>query len=267
MGNPAGVKRDFEALEKRRMQAICLLEKNDLNQSEVARRLHVCRQTVSRWADEFKAGGKPALKKAGRAGRKPQLSQAERARLEELLVKGPERLGYETPLWTCARVAHLIQTSSESSITGATSGNCLWIWAGAVSGPRDGRASARKTRSGAGDACAGLPLKKSPPARAHDHLHRRKRSKPAAASLPDLVASRRHTRSAVQFQLEDVVGRGRDHLLQLLFPALSRHGEEPAGDRFPGSSAAAHLRTAADRVGPAGRSSERHGTRLHLRTG
>ena len=78
MGNPAGVKRDFEALEKRRMQAICLLEKNDLNQSEVARRLHVCRQTVSRWADEFKAGGKPALKKAGRAGRKPQLSQAER---------------------------------------------------------------------------------------------------------------------------------------------------------------------------------------------
>ena len=109
MGNPAGVKRDFEALEKRRMQAIGLLEKNDLNQSEVARRLHVCRQTVSRWADEFKAGGKPALKKAGRAGRKPQLSQAERARLEEWLVKGPERLGYETPLWTCARVAHLIQ--------------------------------------------------------------------------------------------------------------------------------------------------------------
>src|SRR5207248_3844968 len=117
------------------------------------------------------------------------------------------------------------------------------------------------------DACAGLPLKKSPPARAHDHLHRRKRSKPATASLPDLVASRRHTRSAVQFQLEVVVGRGRDHLLQLLFPALSRHGEEPAGDRFPRSSAAAHLRTAADRVGPARRSSERHRTRLHLRTG
>src|SRR5207253_3203961 len=52
-----------------------------------------------------------------------------------------------------------------------------------------------------------------------------------------------------------------------LFPALSRHGEEPAGDRFPASSAAAHLRTAADRVGPARRSSERHRTRLHLRRG
>src|SRR5204863_5211293 len=93
MGNPAGVKRDFEALEKRRMQAIRLLEKNDLNQSEVARRLHVCRQTVSRWAEEFKAGGKPALKKAGRAGRKPQLSQAERARLEEWLVRDRDGWG------------------------------------------------------------------------------------------------------------------------------------------------------------------------------
>jgi len=26
----------------------------------------------------------------------------------ELLEKGPERLGYETPLWTCDRVADLI---------------------------------------------------------------------------------------------------------------------------------------------------------------
>jgi predicted DNA-binding protein (UPF0251 family) len=45
MGNPAGVKGDFVALEKRRFRAVHLLEKGDLNQSEVARRLHVCRQT------------------------------------------------------------------------------------------------------------------------------------------------------------------------------------------------------------------------------
>jgi transposase len=109
MGNPAGVKRDFGALEKRRMEAIRLLEKRDLNQSEVARRLRVCRQTVSRWVEEFKADGKDGLKKAGRAGRKAQLTEADRARLEELLLKGPEKLGYETPLWTCARVAHLIE--------------------------------------------------------------------------------------------------------------------------------------------------------------
>jgi transposase len=102
------MKRDFVALEKRRFQAVHLLEKGDLNQSEVARRLHVSRQTVSRWADEFRRGGGEALKKAGRAGRKPALSEADRERLQELLLQGPERLAYETPLWTCARVAHLI---------------------------------------------------------------------------------------------------------------------------------------------------------------
>jgi transposase len=26
-----------------------------------------------------------------------------------LLLQGPERLGYETPLWTCPRVTHLIE--------------------------------------------------------------------------------------------------------------------------------------------------------------
>ena len=110
MGNPAGVARDFEALEKRRMKAVRLLEKGDLNQSEIARRLKVCRQTVSRWAEEYNNGGKQALKKAGRAGRKPELSEADLERLGELLKKGPEALGYETPLWTCWRIAHLIES-------------------------------------------------------------------------------------------------------------------------------------------------------------
>jgi transposase len=109
MGNPAGVRRDFDALEKRRMEAIRLLERSSLKQSEIARRLHVCRQTVSRWVEECKAGGKEALKKAGRAGRNPELSEADLERLQELLLKGPEKLGYETPLWTCARVAHLVE--------------------------------------------------------------------------------------------------------------------------------------------------------------
>jgi transposase len=108
-GNPAGVKRDFKALERRRFEAVRLLEKGDLNQSEVARRVHVCRQTVSRWADEFRTGGREALQKAGRADRKAALTESDRKRLEELLLQGPEKLGYETPLWTCARVAHLIE--------------------------------------------------------------------------------------------------------------------------------------------------------------
>ena len=53
MGFPAGVRRDFEALERRRMQAARLLEKG-YSQSEVARRVGAHRQSVGQWAAELK---------------------------------------------------------------------------------------------------------------------------------------------------------------------------------------------------------------------
>ena len=108
MGNPKGVRRDFEALENRRLAAIKLFGE-EFNNSEIGRRLKVCNQTVSRWRKQYEAGGKVALRKAGRAGRKPRLRVADVQRLAELLKQGPERLGYQTPLWTCWRVAHLIE--------------------------------------------------------------------------------------------------------------------------------------------------------------
>lgn len=112
MGNPRGVKRDFEALERRRFEAVKLFGK-DFNNSEIARRLKVSNQTVSRWRKEHQQGGNVALRSAGRAGRLPCLDDQDKARLVELLHQGPERLGYETPLWTCERVAHLIEANFE----------------------------------------------------------------------------------------------------------------------------------------------------------
>jgi transposase len=108
MGNPRGVKRDFEALEQRRFAALRLL-KQGLNQSQVARQLEVASQTVSRWASQAAAGGEGSLRKAGRAGRKPLLNATQLKQLEKRLLAGPEKLGYETPLWTCERVAYLIE--------------------------------------------------------------------------------------------------------------------------------------------------------------
>ena len=67
MGNPAGVWRDFQALERRRMQAARLLE-TGYSQAEVARRAGVHRQSVSRWAADLDESGRTGLKKAGRAG-------------------------------------------------------------------------------------------------------------------------------------------------------------------------------------------------------
>jgi transposase len=108
MGNARGVRRDFEALEQRRLKGLGLLREG-FNQSEVARRLKVCSQTVSRWAKTISESGEKGLKAAGRAGRKPLLDGKQRARLTTRLLEGPEKLGYETPLWTCPRVADLIE--------------------------------------------------------------------------------------------------------------------------------------------------------------
>ena len=108
MGHPAGVKRDFKALERRRLRALRLLDKG-LRQSEVARRLGVAQQSVSRWAQQAAQGGPQALRHPGRAGRKPQLSAEQLTQLEQSLLDGPEAHGYPTPLWTCRRVTRLIQ--------------------------------------------------------------------------------------------------------------------------------------------------------------
>jgi transposase len=108
MGNARGVKRDFKVLERRRREALKLLQRG-YNQSEVSRRVKVCSQTVSRWARAVAEEGERALDAAGRAGRKPLLDARQREQLVDRLLEGPEKLGYETPLWTCNRVAHLIE--------------------------------------------------------------------------------------------------------------------------------------------------------------
>ena len=108
MGNPAGVRRDFEKLEQRRLEAAELLRQG-IHQAEVARRVGVHRQSVSRWAEELKQGGKRALRKAGRAGRRPRLRPEDLRRVKKGLKRGPEVLGYATSLWTSWRVAHLIE--------------------------------------------------------------------------------------------------------------------------------------------------------------
>lgn len=108
MGNPAGVRRDFSQLERRRMEAAGLLRQG-VPQAEVARQVGVHRQSVSRWAQQLEKKGLRGLKQAGRAGRKPELSGEDLRRIERSLKRGPKAFGYTTELWTAARVAHLIE--------------------------------------------------------------------------------------------------------------------------------------------------------------
>jgi transposase len=197
MGNAAGVRRDFDALEKRRFEALRLFERGE-RQSAIARQLKVGRQTVARWVQQYRTHGRAGLKKAGRAGRKPRLSAGDRQRLQGLLLKGPEQLGYETPLWTCPRVAHLIE--QEFGVR-YHQGHVWKVLVGLGWSPQrpEGRARERNEEQTRQWKKTVWPaLKKSsergPPA----GLHRRKRAQPAAASLPHLGSPRTDTHPAIQ---------------------------------------------------------------------
>lgn len=78
-------------------------------QADIARELAVSHQTVSDWHEKWKAGGKKALRAAGRAGRLPKLTKAQLATVERALAKGPKANGFPTELWTLARVAEVIE--------------------------------------------------------------------------------------------------------------------------------------------------------------
>ena len=109
MGFPKGQKRDFDALQRRRLQAATLFDKG-LPPAEVARRCGVSCQSASRWHKAWELGGKPALKKTPQAGRPPRLKPQDLAALKRDLKAGPGEHGFATELWTTQRVAQVIQT-------------------------------------------------------------------------------------------------------------------------------------------------------------
>jgi transposase len=108
MGHPVGVTQNRRQLEQRRMRAARWLARG-VSQAEVARRVGVHRQSVSRWAQQLAEGGRQALKRAPHTGRPPQLSAGDRRRITQGLLRGPAALGYDTALWTAGRVAELIE--------------------------------------------------------------------------------------------------------------------------------------------------------------
>lgn len=90
------------------MRAADLFRKG-VSQADIARELGVCHQTVSDWHAAWEEGGRLALRGAGRAGRPPKLSTDQLKKVERALLKGPAAHGYETDLWTVARIVEVIE--------------------------------------------------------------------------------------------------------------------------------------------------------------
>lgn len=82
---------------------------NGVTLTEAAEALQVSLSSVKRWKKAFRQGGESALEVKRPPGARSRLSNAQRDRLRQMVIAGPLAAGFATDLWTCARVALVIQ--------------------------------------------------------------------------------------------------------------------------------------------------------------
>ena len=95
-------------LEQRRRRAIELLNSGQ-QPVDVARILGVDRRSVRRWNAAYRKAGASGLDARPAPGRPRKLSVRQRKQLETALLKGAKAAGFPSDLWTCPRVAQLIE--------------------------------------------------------------------------------------------------------------------------------------------------------------
>jgi transposase len=101
--------RDFAAMQQRRRTAARLFAAGRLSQAEIARELHVSRQSVSRWYEAWRSDKSRWISGAGGAGRRPRLDEAQLQQVDEALRRGAPAHGFPTNLWTLPRSAMVIE--------------------------------------------------------------------------------------------------------------------------------------------------------------
>ncbi len=94
--------------EWRRLRAV-LLKQQGWYQRDIGQALGVSEETVSRWLARARDGGPAALRTRPRSGHPPKLSAAQKRLIPEFLWHGPEAYGFRGEVWTCARVALVIE--------------------------------------------------------------------------------------------------------------------------------------------------------------
>jgi len=100
------------AKQRARLQAVreraADLFAQGVSPSSVARQLGVARQTAVSWHARWRSGGSAALRSRG-PSRRPTISDRKLPAIEQALLKGAEAQGFDSDVWTSARVAVVIQ--------------------------------------------------------------------------------------------------------------------------------------------------------------
>jgi len=100
--------RDGDLREWRRLQALHLREQG-WHRWDVADALSVTERSVSRWTAVARARGPKGLLSASIPGRPPALSPRQRQLIPEFLWHEAEAYGFRGSVWTCGRIAKVIE--------------------------------------------------------------------------------------------------------------------------------------------------------------
>jgi transposase len=95
-------------LEVRR-QIAARLFKEDMAMADMARCVGASISSIKRWKAAWLRGGLAALAAKPQPPPRCRLSDKQKTQLVEILLQGPVAAGYFTDLWTCARVAQVIE--------------------------------------------------------------------------------------------------------------------------------------------------------------
>src|ERR1051325_8583667 len=94
--------------EWRRLRAWQLFEQG-WKQKDIATALDATQGAVSQWITRAKNAGQDALKRRKAPGAKPKLSAEQKAQIPALLLRGAEAFGFSGDVWTCERIATVIE--------------------------------------------------------------------------------------------------------------------------------------------------------------
>jgi len=97
-----------EQLERRRRRAVELIEGGYSN-AAIARLLNTTPPSVWRWRKDYQREGRAALAAKPASGRPRRLTSRQRRGLVSRLLKGAMAHGFATDLWTCPRIAQVVE--------------------------------------------------------------------------------------------------------------------------------------------------------------
>src|SRR5947209_7427523 len=94
--------------EWRRMRALALKQQG-WTQRAIAEALGVSEPAVSQWLAAARHAGPDSLRSRPPPGAAPRLTAGQKRLIPELLWRGPEAYGFRGRVWTCARIAKVIE--------------------------------------------------------------------------------------------------------------------------------------------------------------